>query len=168
MFRNYLKAALRGLKRQKTFAAINILGLAVGLAGCLLIFLYVADELVLRPFPRAGGVHSAGPGRLHKEDGSVESRTSSMPAAAAPLFATSSPRSNMSSVSAPRGARSGPGRPFRNEVTFTDPGVFALFSFPLIAGDPASVLADENSLVLTRSDGRQIFGRAIPSAGPRR
>ncbi|MCE2436258.1 MAG: ABC transporter permease, partial [Candidatus Latescibacteria bacterium] len=45
MFRNYLIIALRNLKRQKTFSAINILGLAIGLSTCILIVLYVQDEL---------------------------------------------------------------------------------------------------------------------------
>ena len=45
MFRNYLIIALRNLKRQKTFGAINILGLAIGLGTCILIVLYIQDEL---------------------------------------------------------------------------------------------------------------------------
>src|SRR5687768_10008141 len=45
MFRNYLKIALRNLKKNKSFSAINILGLAIGIATCLLITLYVLDEL---------------------------------------------------------------------------------------------------------------------------
>ena len=51
MFRNYLKIALRNLRKEKGFAAINIFGLAVGLATCLLITLYVADD---RAFPGGG------------------------------------------------------------------------------------------------------------------
>ncbi|MCK5147156.1 ABC transporter permease [bacterium] len=45
MIKNYLKVAFRNLKRQKLYAAINILGLAIGMAGCLLIYLWVQDEL---------------------------------------------------------------------------------------------------------------------------
>ena len=45
MFESYLKIALRNLSRQKLFSSINILGLAVGLAACILILLYVFDEL---------------------------------------------------------------------------------------------------------------------------
>ena len=42
---NYLKVAIRNLMRNKTFSAINILGLAIGIACCMLILLYVQDEL---------------------------------------------------------------------------------------------------------------------------
>ena len=45
MFKNYLKTAFRNLLRSKFYTSINIIGLAVGLATCLLIFLYVHDEL---------------------------------------------------------------------------------------------------------------------------
>src|ERR1700751_3410481 len=45
MFRNYLAAALRNLVRNRLYAAINIVGLAVGFAAALLIALYVRDEL---------------------------------------------------------------------------------------------------------------------------
>src|SRR5580658_4108236 len=45
MLRNYLKTAFRSLWKNKGFSAINILGLAIGLATCLLILIYVADEL---------------------------------------------------------------------------------------------------------------------------
>src|SRR5580765_141537 len=45
MFKNYLKVALRHLWKNKAFSAINIIGLSAGLAVCLLIVLYVKDEL---------------------------------------------------------------------------------------------------------------------------
>src|SRR5438552_18781003 len=45
MFRNYFKVAMRNLWKNKGYSAINILGLAIGLATCLLILIYVMDEL---------------------------------------------------------------------------------------------------------------------------
>ena len=45
MIRNYLKAALRNILKNKIFSAINVLGLAIGMAGCLLITQYVLHEL---------------------------------------------------------------------------------------------------------------------------
>jgi putative ABC transport system permease protein len=45
MFKNYLKIALRNILKYKAYSLINILGLAVGMASCILILLYVHDEL---------------------------------------------------------------------------------------------------------------------------
>ena len=45
MIKNYLTVAIRNIARNKTFSAINILGLAIGMACCILILLYVQDEL---------------------------------------------------------------------------------------------------------------------------
>jgi putative ABC transport system permease protein len=47
MIRNYIKTAVRTLTKNKGFTAINVLGLALGLAACLLIVFYVFDELIL-------------------------------------------------------------------------------------------------------------------------
>src|ERR1700722_8223712 len=45
MLRNFLKTAIRNLWKSKGFSAINIVGLAIGLSTCLLILIYVVDEL---------------------------------------------------------------------------------------------------------------------------
>ncbi len=51
MFRNYLTTALRYLRKNKTFSLLNIFGLALGLACCLLIALFVFDELGYDSYP---------------------------------------------------------------------------------------------------------------------
>src|SRR5215216_2938179 len=50
MFRNYIKTAIRSLLRNKSYAAINIAGLAVGIAACLLIGIYILHELSFDKF----------------------------------------------------------------------------------------------------------------------
>lgn len=55
MFKNYLKIALRNAWKHKAFAAINICGLAVGVAVCLLMLLYVQDELAYDRFHQKAG-----------------------------------------------------------------------------------------------------------------
>src|SRR5688572_19344948 len=50
MIRNYFKTAWRNIKRQKAYAAINILGLAIGITACLLILQYVSFELSYEDF----------------------------------------------------------------------------------------------------------------------
>ena len=50
MFKNYLKVALRNLNNQKSYSLINIAGLAIGIACCVLMLLYVQDELTFDRF----------------------------------------------------------------------------------------------------------------------
>ena len=45
MFKNYLKIALRNIRKNKGYTFINVCGLAIGIACCLVVFLYVSDEL---------------------------------------------------------------------------------------------------------------------------
>lgn len=163
MFVNHLKAAWRGLRRQKTLAVITIAGLAVGLAVGLLIFLYVADELSFDRFHEREASIRRVLACFHKEDGSVEFRTSSMPPGAAPLFPKEFPEIEQAvRFGAARGSIRAGKAVFAEEVTFTDPGVFALFSFPLVSGDPEAVLAGGDSLVLTRSAAAKLYGVRDP------
>ena len=61
MFRNYLKIAIRSLIKQKIYTAINLLGLAVSIAACLLIVLYVKHEISYDTFfPNAGRIYKMG------------------------------------------------------------------------------------------------------------
>ena len=54
MLSNYIKLTFRNLRRQKSHGAINIIGLAVGLASCLLILFYISDELSYDNFHERG------------------------------------------------------------------------------------------------------------------
>ena len=54
MLKNYLKIALRNLRRHKGYAFINVFGLALGLACCLLVVLFIQDELAYDRFHEEG------------------------------------------------------------------------------------------------------------------
>ena len=61
MIRNYLKLALRNMMKYKFFSAVNILGMSIGIASCLLLLLYVADELSFDRFhPNASRIYQVG------------------------------------------------------------------------------------------------------------
>ena len=55
MIKNYFITTVRNIKKQKVFTFLNVFGLAIGMAGCLLAVLYIRDELELRPVQRQGG-----------------------------------------------------------------------------------------------------------------
>ncbi len=58
MFRNYFKTAIRNLLRNKVYSFINIAGLSLGLACCLLIFLYSKDELSYDRFQKIRKIYT--------------------------------------------------------------------------------------------------------------
>src|SRR5678815_272944 len=83
MFKNYLKTAFRNLKRNKSYALINVLGLTVGIAASLLIFLVIQYETSFDNFhKKRNSIYRLGT-EFHTQDGVSYSDGISFPAAAA-------------------------------------------------------------------------------------
>jgi putative ABC transport system permease protein len=164
MFGNYLKVALRNLQRGKTFAAINIAGLTLGATSCLLIVLYVVDELGYDRY------NSNAP-NIYRANGEVKYgnnmiATAAQPGAFAPYVRKSFPevREAVRLVPAydhPAGFRIREGRNILQEksIIYADSGLFRVFSFPLVAGDTARALRDANTAVITERAAKKYFGR---------
>jgi putative ABC transport system permease protein len=163
MLKNYLKTAFRQLFRQKVYAAINIAGLAVGLSCCILIFLYVADELSYDNFHKNEKTVFRILSQFHAPDGSIRSRGPALPAAMGEPLKDYFPEIQ-------RVVRLAESRAVvrRNQVMdqeriyFTDPGIFQVFSFPLIKGDPETVLSQRQAIVLTETAAAKYFGNEDP------
>jgi len=166
MLANYLRVALRSLRREKVYGTINVAGLAVGLAFCLLIGLYVRDELTYdRGHARADRVF-----RVYRAsfapDGSSEGNDPWLPIPFGPALAADLPEveafvrftSGTSFVRA--GAETA--EPVEQEVVYADPAIFQLFTFPLVAGDARTALAQPDGVVLTETAARRYFGDADP------
>jgi len=163
MFKNYLKIALRNLAKQKIYSTINMLGLAVGLAGAILTFLFVQHELSYDRFHK----NEKNLYRLytiwHKEDGSIERAwyrvTFPMGPAVEEYFPeiVHSIRVDNTNATVKIG-----GNLYNEKITQVDKSFFQAFSFPLIMGNPASVFSQDYSLVLTENQARKYFGDANP------
>ena len=165
MLKNYLLVTLRSLRRQKLYAVLNVFGLAIGLAFCVLVLLFVHDELTFdRGHANADRIY-----RLYRDpvraDAPID-RELSMPVPAGPAMAATFPE-----VEAfVRIDRAGPGLTLRYGgalyeqpgVLFTDPAFFDIFTAPLRAGDPAVALADPQSIVLTPAVAQRLFGDEDP------
>ena len=156
---NYLKIALRKVRRQKAYSFINVAGLAVGLAACLLILLWVKDELSYDNFhEKADRIY-----RLAEFEtiGGVSARLAVAPFVSAPTFAADIPEVETYA----RLLRAAPlavveGRRFDlSDIYYTDPGFFDIFSHILLAGDRETALDAPGSLVLTEETARKLFGR---------
>lgn len=162
MFKSYLTIALRNIRRQKAFSIINITGLAIGMACCILILLWVQDELDYDTF------HSEGDRiyRLIKQAPDDKGITggSTLPYALVPLLKNEFPeidtftryqdRTWLESSTFATGDK----KFYETGLFYADPSFFEIFSFSFLEGDPKTALKDLNSLVITRDIARKYFG----------
>ncbi len=157
MLANYLRTAWRNIRKHKVFSFINIAGLAVGMACCLLIFLWVKDEL---GFDRFHENHE----ELYRTVMSTEgSWVTSSGWALGPTLKREYPEILKATRFASRNMLLSSGDTYSYRRTaFVDPDFLEMFSFPLLIGDPQSALAVTESAVLTESAARAYFGNADP------
>lgn len=159
MLKNYFIIALRTIRRHRGYAFINVVGLAVGLAACLLILLFVRHELSYdRLHEKADRIV-----RVIMEVGDF-GKTSRVPVAALRRFKEDFPEIEAATHVYRRSivVRRDGGLVEEPEILYADSAFFDVFSFPLVAGDPNAVLRDPGAVVLTRSAARRHFDEADP------
>jgi putative ABC transport system permease protein len=157
MFANYLRSAWRNLKKHQLFSFINIAGLAVGMTCCILIFLWVKDEL---SFDRFHPNHN----RLYRTVLRTEGTwVTASGWALAPTLKREFPEiQNATRFTFRNILLSFEDRGLYKRVAFVDPDFLAMFGFPLSDGDPRSALAANESAVITQATARAIFGSTDP------
>ena len=161
---NYLKIALRRLRRHKGNSFINIAGLAVGMAACILMLIWVQDELSYDRFHKnADQIY-----RINTEDASG-GKTFVLAGSPAPLgqamvhelpevLQVSRVQAGWSGWNLHRGDD----RFLEEYLAAVDPTFFQIFSFPFINGDPKTALEHRYSIVLTKDLADKIFGDEDP------
>jgi len=138
MLKNHIKIGFRSLRRRKGFTAINLGGLSIGLAACLLIGLYVHDELAYDSFHEKGSrIYRLGSGFVGWPYGLL--LESEYPEVEDVVYMRSYP-----SFSIEHG-----GIHYFENMLYADSGFFKLFDFPFLEGDPKMALTEPNSLVLS-------------------
>ncbi len=159
MFRNYLKIAWRNLLRHKTFSVINIGGLAIGIAACLLISLYVHYEWSYDAYHTKGNriVRITNLMRTPEKD--------NVNIALSPTLLAATLKHDYPDVEAitrfePGKAIIKVGNQLYNEdnVLGTDVEIFKVFNYPLTEGDPSHALADRQGIVLSARLAKKYFG----------
>ena len=162
MLGNYLTTALRLLWRERSYAAINIFGLAIGFALCLLVIQLAAYQLSVGDFHekkdrvfRVLGPPSWGEAQY----------TGSMPIPLGPALKEQLPEVEEAvrfSWNFPRLLRVGDKEGMYEKVSGVEAGVFDMFSLPLLRGDPKTALVRPHTLVLTEPLARRLFGESDP------
>ncbi len=167
MLRSYLKIAVRNLARQKVYSSINIVGLSVGIAGFLLISLYVSDELGYDDFhENADDIY-----RVSQNYGSFPGTAPLAEfqpwgtARIGPALVEEFPEvleqvrfSGYHQLLLANGDRT-----FQEEkYLYVDGNVFNVFSFNLLRGDPKTALVEAGSVVLTETAAKRYFDDEDP------
>jgi putative ABC transport system permease protein len=161
---NYFKIALRKIKRQKAYSFINISGLAVGMACCILLLLWVRDELGYDKFHENGGrifrvvsVDRAGGG---------DSWDTGSPAPLGQALGKDYPEvlkfTRMQTGWAGWNLHLGEKVFLEAKLAAVDPAFFEVFHFPFVKGDPKTALQERFSVVLTESLAGKFFGDNDP------
>jgi putative ABC transport system permease protein len=160
MFRNYFKTALRNLLRNKFYTSINIIGLAVGLATCLLIILFVMDELSYDRYNLKAD-------RIYRINNDIKfgGNHVDLSVAAAPMgpaMVKEFPEVEQYCRLVERGSflvKKGRDNLRETKTVFADSTLFDLFTLPMIAGYPRTALIAPRSLVITESIAKKYFNR---------
>ncbi|MBN8823296.1 MULTISPECIES: ABC transporter permease [unclassified Spirosoma] len=159
MLSNYLKIALRNFWRNKLYTSLNVGGLAIGLAACLLMVLYVDHEFSYDQFhPKAR--------RIVRVTSVMKTPESSLAIASDPIpLAPTLKRDYPEVETAVRFLMTG-GTVKTNDklvnqadVYYADNDVFSVFAYPFLAGNPATALVNPNSAVVTEKFAHKYFGK---------
>lgn len=161
MYRNYLKIAWRNLTQHKSYALINLTGLAVGMACCILIGLYVQEELSFDEFHEdADRIAVVG------SNSSFFGRMLATPYPLATALSEEIPQVEMATRTNSTGSLnlSVNGQEFTQIESgkYAEPSFFDIFSFELLVGSESESLAAPNSIVLTESAAMQLFDSPNP------
>ncbi|MCX2479545.1 ABC transporter permease [Pedobacter sp. MC2016-15] len=160
MFKLNFKIALRNIWKNKTSSLINISGLAIGLAACLLLLLYVAYEW---NFDR----QTADPSNTYKvivnnvdANGKITGTWLASTNAIAPLFKLEYPEVQAAARIDAAGKKliANGRKSLKRAACYADPDILNIFEYSFTAGDASSAMAAPNSIILTASTALELFG----------
>lgn len=159
MIKNYFKTAWRNLMKSKVFSLINILGLTIGITVCMMIFLFIMNEFSVDNFQKNGNNIYRVMRAFEREGKSTSVAYLSGPYSPALLndfkgqivkSVRVNPTDNLVTI--------GNLSFHEKKVVDVDSDFFKLFSFPLVKGDPSTVLQQPGNVVLTETTAKKYFG----------
>ena len=162
MLWNYLKIALRTLQRNTSYTVINMVGLALGIACCVLLALFVRHEWTYDRFHEQAD-RIVRVNRIAPEPSGDRRTTAATPVPLAPTLTASFPEVKTAvrladgTVQVEREARR-----FEADALYADSTFFDVFTFAARRGAPRSALARPNAAILTEDAARTYFGKADP------
>jgi putative ABC transport system permease protein len=162
MIKNYFKVAIRNLLRNRVFSFINIMGLAVGMTACFLIFQYVRFESSYDSF------HSHAD-RIYRVVGDIKTPTETVSTGLTVTPIAPNLKKDFPEIEdAVRLSRDGilvhrGNIKYQEKATvFADSSFFKIFDFPLLSGDKRTALTEPMSIVLSQTAAKKYFGNTNP------
>ncbi|MGB3468130.1 MAG: ABC transporter permease, partial [Cyclobacteriaceae bacterium] len=172
MFKNYFKLSWRSIMRHKTFSLLNILGLSTGLASCLLIMLYVNNELSYDKYNSQYEniyrvVHYYGDESKHSDYSQLAPDEfqvwGNAPIATAMQDYFPEIEKTFRFTSDAPWLFSYKGLSYsENDILFADSTAFQVFDWPFLAGNPETALVKPSTIVLTKRLAEKYFGEENP------
>ena len=163
ILRNYLKIANRNILKQKLNSTINILGLALGHACCILIYLYVAEEYSYDNFHYNGKYIYRILINKHTLEGNIESQSWGLaPVIKDGLDGQCPEIEHIIRYQSGRGTVRYKDKIFSERIGLADSQFFEVFTFPLKYGNPETVINRDNVVVLSESFAKKYFGEENP------
>ncbi|MCK5148536.1 ABC transporter permease [bacterium] len=162
MLKSYIKTAIRNFRRQRTYTLINLTGLIVGMAACLLIAIYIQDDLNYDHF-------HVKKDRIYRIY--IQTIQSGQPWAMAPTMLPLAPALKEGFPEIDKVARilqknhfpfGVDGEIFKERLYFVDPDILNILTLPLISGDIESALSKPNSLIITSNMASRFYGDENP------
>lgn len=160
MVKNNLRLIFRNLLKNKTFSIINILGLTIGLAASILIYLWVWNELSYDTFHKDfKNIY-----RIYfTETGESPLTLSNLPPALIPAILNEIPEvENGFRLDNELSTIKYNNKLFKENLYFIDPNIFDVLSFPFAKGTPNNAFANINSIVITEKSAKKYFGDENP------
>ena len=160
MFKNYLKVALRSLNKNRTYALINILGLALGLTVTILVFLFVNNEM-------SYDTNWSGYDRIYRAGLKANLMGQQMEGPAAPSPMANALRTEFTDIESASRFQftkeevllsNGQTKFYIKNNVFADSAFFKVFEYEFIHGDPNTALKEENAIVLNEETAHKLFG----------
>lgn len=163
MLRNYLTIAYRNLKKHRFYTAINVLGLAIGIASCLIIVFYIIDEL---SYDR----HHLDADRIYRVNCEVKFGENHLKLAVAPAPLADALRRDYAETEHTTRFWNGGSILMKRTDTnikeshaiYADSSVFTVFTIPFIQGNPKQALTEPNTMVISQRTAEKYFPNENP------
>ncbi len=163
MLRNYIKIAFRNILKQKVYSLINVFGLAIGIAACIIVGIFIENEL---SFDK----HNTNAEKIlrvaiNKIRSNTESISAESPALLAPTMVDEYPDVKYASriyFSSDDLVQYGDSKFYENNVAYADPDYMKMFTHSIIIGKRENLLLDKNTVILTESAAKKYFDNDNP------